>query len=166
MPDERDQEDSPERSLTPIQDMAKDLGIDPSSIGSMQLKDIIKQGTDSTLFIARVSQVYYDNSHLQREIKTLNKTLSEETIARKKAEALVGELRESNAKLEKENEYYGSKAQNSVFSTILFALGSIAIGIAGSSFTQKDYQSASISAVIGLALSVFAAYLILKRRDS
>ena len=115
MPDERDQEDSPERSLTPIQDMAKDLGIDTSSIGSMQLKDIIKQGTDSTLFIARISQVYYDNSHLQREIKALNKTLSDETVARKKAEALVTELRESNAKLENENEYYGSRAQNSVF---------------------------------------------------
>ena len=133
---------------------------------ALKLKDVIKQGTDSTLFIARVSQIYYDNSHLQREIADQRKMLDEETRARKTAEALVMELRESKARLEKENEYYGTRAQNSVFSTILFALGSIAIGIAGSTFAQDDYKSAGIAAVIGLALSVFAAFLILKRKSS
>ena len=156
----------PSSELTPLQLMAKDLGLDLSRISSLNLKDIFKQGTDSTLFIARVSQVYYESSHLQDEVTYLRSKLLAERKRCEQAEARVDELGKTKIILEKEAEYYSTRGQNSVFSTILFSLGSIAIGIAGTYFAQKEFQPAVLSSVIGVAFSVFAATLLLRRKNN
>lgn len=158
--------DAASTDLTPMQLMVQDLGLDPDSVGSFNLKDILKQGPDSTLFIARVSQVFYETSHLQKELDFVRDQLVAEKRKRELAEARVVELERSKLGLEKEAEYYSTRAQNSVFATILFALGSVAIGIAGSYFSQDQYPPSILAGVIGVALSVFAAFLLLRRKDS
>ena len=76
-----------ERKPAPIELMAKDLGLDPASVADLNLKDVIKQGPESALFFARVSQVYLQSSNNAEEVKELKAKLAATETAREEARA-------------------------------------------------------------------------------
>lgn len=154
------------QALSPIELMAKDLGLDPSSVTDLNIKDVIKQGPESALFIARVSQVYLQSNHLNKEVEQLKAENTDLKKSLKESDSRCAALEKTKSSLEKENDYLSNRAQNSILSTVFFSLGSIAIGIAGSYFSQNNIESASLSGVIGVTLSVFAASLLLKKGGS
>lgn len=109
-PDDRENAEADSKELTAVQLMARDLGLDPQSIGAFDLKEILKIGPNSTLFIARISQVYYETSHLQRELRAIRKELEAERRKREQAEARVVALERTKVQLENRVDFHSTRA--------------------------------------------------------
>lgn len=147
-----------------VRRMAEDFGLDVTSFETFNFQDVLKKGPQSVLFLTRISQVYSQNSTLEQEVVDLRHQVKTINAQKSEAEARVVALEKSIISLENENDFLSTSAQNSVLGTVIFALGSIAIGIAGGLISSKLYLPGAAAGLIGLGLNVLAGFLVIRRK--
>ncbi len=144
----------------PIRDLVQDLGINPSEITDYTMGSIFKEGTNTMLFLTKVSHVYTHSHHLEEENKDLRSQVKELEKDLKDATSQVIALQKNEITLKKDNEMLATSNQNSKPGTVLFGIASILFGVSGGYFNASKYPAAIIVGLIGLAFSVFASLLI------
>jgi hypothetical protein len=144
--------------------MADDLGLDKGALTNFEIGDVLKQGTNSALFLTRISHVYSENTNQQHKIEKLEEELTSVKGKLEEEKVKNNALQKTEATLRIRYEHLASTGQNSTLSTVLFSLGSIAIGVSGSYINASQYPNAIIAGVIGIGMSIFAATLIISKK--
>lgn len=144
--------------------MADDLGLDRNALTNFDMGSVFKQGTNSALFLTRISHVYSENTNQQHKIQNLEDELKLVKGKLEEEKAKNHALQKTEAALRIRYEHLASSGQHSVLSTTLFSLGSIAIGVSGSYINASQIPNAIIAGVIGVGMSIFAASLIISKK--
>lgn len=144
--------------------MADDLGLDRNALTNFDMGSVFKQGTNSALFLTRISHVYSENTSQQHRIKKLEDDLEKVKGKLEEEKAKNHALQKTESALRIRYEHLASTGQHSILSTALFSLGSIAIGVSGSYINAAQIPNAIIAGVIGIGMSIFAASLILNKK--
>ncbi|MDO6575950.1 hypothetical protein [Alteromonas stellipolaris] len=147
-----------------MEHMADDLGLDKGALTNFDIGSVFKQGTNSALFLTRISHVYSENTNQQHKIEKLEEELTSVKGELEEEKAKNNALQKTEATLRLRYEHLASTGQHSVLSTTLFSLGSIAIGVTGSYINANQIPNAIIAGVIGIGMSIFAATLIISKK--
>lgn len=147
-----------------MEHMADDLGLDKGALTNFDMGSVFKQGTNSALFLTRISHVYSENTNQQHRIQALEAELKEVRGKLEEEKAKNHALQKTESALRIRYEHLASTGQHSILSTTLFSLGSIAIGVSGSYVNGGEIPNAIIAGVIGVGMSIFAASLIISKK--
>lgn len=135
------------------------LGI-KDDFSETDINKILVLGPESSIFLTKVGSIFITNTTLEKNNQDLverNQLLLSE-INELRGQIIVLQLSEAN--LKKDIEFLINQNQNSVTGTVLFAIGSIFVGICGSTLSIGSYLTGAITGLIGVSLSVIAARLI------
>ena len=144
----------------PISELANDLGVNLDDAGKYGIDDIFKEGTSPMIFLTKVSNVYSQSHYLTTENEKLSIKVTELEVQIKSLNTQIVTLQKSEIVLKKDNEFLSNSNQNTIPGTVLFAVGSIFIGVCGSFFNAKSYPQFIVAGLIGIALSIFGTILI------